>query len=858
MKMRVFGALLLGSILATSVLSLATDDIPLKPIRVHENSQPVPEAWSSREGSPGPDTIEISRTPLVNTDPNSPCRLVDTRAGSGFGGEYGPPSLSANVSRTFTVAGHCGIPVDAQAVAYRFTVVNMTSTGSLSAWPATGPPSTTPFLSWPATSVYAEYSMTLPLGPGGSLTVLENAPAGQTVDLVVDVDRDSLPVGTVRSLNNLFGFLTLTAGANLSITPSGSTLTIASPQTLTGITPGTGIAVSGGPPSPTVLIPPAGILQDRIASGQVVKSLNGLFDGVTLAGAGGATVSQSGQTITVTAPPGLPSGSANQTLRNNGAGWVTNSFLTNTGSAIGIGTPSPVQQLEITGNLRIPATTSTTGQIWIGNFPFIHILGTDNTFVGSAAGNLTLTGPHNTGVGNLALANDTSGQNNASLGTDTLMANTSGSGGTAVGAGALMGNTKGTFNTAVGYFSMANNTTANNNTAVGVGALYTQVYDNGGTPWDSDNTAIGYEALNKNAPTNSSEGIGNTAVGSKALHESATAHENTAVGASSLFNNTSGSENAALGNGSLQGNTTANRNTAVGSSALFTQSFDNGNVPWNSENTAVGYEALRSNQPTTAADGIQNCAFGVAALRDNATGIANTAVGHEALLLNIDGQNNVALGSGASYSNNHGSWNVAIGAVALVDNQSGTGNIAIGHTAGGGETGSNRLYIANGLGPLIYGQFDTKRVAINATDPTTTLDVNGSIRMRTVLASPLNYVCYNGSGVLGYCSSDASLKEDVRPLSADHDVAADLNRLRGVTFAWKDTNRAGEKRDIGVLAQDVEPVLPEVVSTHPDGHKSVDYPKLTAFLIEVAKAQQKEIESLKERLEALERSAPIR
>jgi hypothetical protein len=95
------------------------------------------------------------------------------------------------------------------------------------------------------------------------------------------------------------------------------------------------------------------------------------------------------------------------------------------------------------------------------------------------------------------------------------------------------------------------------------------------------------------------------------------------------------------------------------------------------------------------------------------------------------------------------------------------------------------------------------------------------------------------------------------------DVLASLQKLRGVYYNW-DTSLAkakklGDQREVGMIAQEVEKVLPEVVLTNADGYKSLEYEKLTGYLIEVCKAQQKEIEEqkklsedLKARLDKLE------
>jgi hypothetical protein len=116
----------------------------------------------------------------------------------------------------------------------------------------------------------------------------------------------------------------------------------------------------------------------------------------------------------------------------------------------------------------------------------------------------------------------------------------------------------------------------------------------------------------------------------------------------------------------------------------------------------------------------------------------------------------------------------------------------------------------------------------------------------------------NSAGKLVISSSDARLKKDVSDLSAQLDVLAALGRLRGVTFSWDQANprarELGNRREIGMIAQEVEAVLPELVGAAADGYRSLDYAKLTAFLIEVAKAQQEEIDGLKAALTLLQRA----
>ena len=59
---------------------------------------------------------------------------------------------------------------------------------------------------------------------------------------------------------------------------------------------------------------------------------------------------------------------------------------------------------SVDGNLSLPATTSTTGQVLVNGTRFLHSFGTNNTFLGENAGNFTLTGNDNTGIGSTAVS----------------------------------------------------------------------------------------------------------------------------------------------------------------------------------------------------------------------------------------------------------------------------------------------------------------------------------------------------------------------------------------------------------------------------------------------------------------------
>lgn len=92
----------------------------------------------------------------------------------------------------------------------------------------------------------------------------------------------------------------------------------------------------------------------------------------------------------------------------------------------GIGTMTPNEQLEITGNFRLPPTTAQTGIIKSGVNRFIHNFGLFNFFAGVNAGNLTMQGGFNTAVGNNALLSNITGDRNTAVGAATLISNTYG------------------------------------------------------------------------------------------------------------------------------------------------------------------------------------------------------------------------------------------------------------------------------------------------------------------------------------------------------------------------------------------------------------------------------------------------
>jgi hypothetical protein len=108
--------------------------------------------------------------------------------------------------------------------------------------------------------------------------------------------------------------------------------------------------------------------------------------------------------------------------------------------------------------------------------------------------------------------------------------------------------------------------------------------------------------------------------------------------------------------------------------------------------------------------------------------------------------------------------------------------------------------------------------------------------------------------VTAYFSSDERLKENIEQIDA---ALYKLRKIRGVMFDWTDDvieQRGGEdkyfvrKHDTGVIAQEVEQVLPEVVAVRKDGYKAVRYEKLAGLIIQAINELADEVDEIKQRL----------
>lgn len=266
-------------------------------------------------------------------------------------------------------------------------------------------------------------------------------------------------------------------------------------------------------------------------------------------------------------------------------------------------------------------------------------------------------------------------------------------------------------------------------------------------------------------------------------------------------------------------------NTVIGELAFGSPGFS-------ANTTAIGYRA-------GFGGGDRNTAVGSRALNADTAGQDNTAVGDQALAL-AGGSNHTAVGAGALGLFTTGQNNVALGSDALANFVSGSSNIAIGRQAGFNLTsGDSNLYVGN------FGNAtEDNTIRIGTAGHTRTFV--GGVRGVTTGVNNAVPVVIDAAGQLGTVSSSRRTKFDVASLEPS--VASALQRLRPVQFRYRQAF-ADDSTPIqyGLIAEEVNDVLPELVALGPDGTpETVKYHVLPSLLL----ADVQRLERERQRLEA--------
>lgn len=139
----------------------------------------------------------------------------------------------------------------------------------------------------------------------------------------------------------------------------------------------------------------------------------------------------------------------------------------------------------------------------------------------------------------------------------------------------------------------------------------------------------------------------------------------------------------------------------------------------------------------------------------------------------------------------------------------------------------------------------TNRVGVGTASPIHKfhVDAGGS----TVVAITANGTIHASGDITAFSTSDKQLKNNIVVIS---DPIAKIQSINGVTFEWAESAPDHLNGvDYGVIAQEIEEVLPLAVTTRDTGHKAVKYEKIIPLLIEGIKDQQRQIDELRSKLE---------
>ena len=102
--------------------------------------------------------------------------------------------------------------------------------------------------------------------------------------------------------------------------------------------------------------------------------------------------------------------------------------------------------------------------------------------------------------------------------------------------------------------------------------------------------------------------------------------------------------------------------------------------------------------------------------------------------------------------------------------------------------------------------------------------------------------------VIAFGSSDERLKDNITHI---HNPLSKIDKIGGYKFTWNNKQDTYLGKDVGVLAQEIEAVLPEVVTTRATGYKAVKYEKIVPLLIEGIKELSKKVEDIEKKCDCL-------
>ena len=425
-----------------------------------------------------------------------------------------------------------------------------------------------------------------------------------------------------------------------------------------------------------------------------------------------------------------------------------------------------------------------------------------NAFFGESAGYSATSGCCNAFLGRAAGYDTTTGESNVFVGNNAGELNVSGNNNTFVGREAGYSNTA-SGNTFLGFDSGFNNTTGTEQVFIGYEAGETNITAEGGT-------YVGYQAgkaatasyntlIGSLAGITTTTGTGNTFVGRRSGEDNTEGNYNSALGYYAGQNNTTGSYNVFIGYNAGDTNTTGGQNTYIGGysdgSATLTYA------------TAVGYRSYVTQS--------NSLVLGSIAGVNGATASVNVGIGTSAPVRQLH-----LVGNNAAFRMDRD----VDGASFFMVRTTSTGDVMktfqVGTTASAVGTGE---FIINDLGTEVSG-YGVNRMKIANNGSVT---FTGNVYANSFTPSSMTY------------------KNNVRTYE---NALETVNKLRGVRFDWKDSGKPA----VGLIAEEVEQVVPEVVARDGGNTTGINYASLVGVLVEAVKELKTENENLKKRLLVLE------
>ncbi|WP_395061557.1 tail fiber domain-containing protein [Flavobacterium sp.] len=244
-----------------------------------------------------------------------------------------------------------------------------------------------------------------------------------------------------------------------------------------------------------------------------------------------------------------------------------------------------------------------------------------------------------------------------------------------------------------------------------------------------------------------------------------------------------------------------------------------------------------SSNGSSVGSGTNNIAMGLNSLNLNNSGFSNIAVGTESLHSNLNGSYNVATGVNSLYDVTTGSYNIAVGSFSGVGLTTGNNNTILGSFVSVPPNMTNNIIIADGDGNQRINVITNGFVGVNTNVPTFQLSVNGTAGK-------------TGGGAWA-AFSDIRVKKNILDYSKG---LSEILKIRPVTFEYngKAANKADGKVYVGVIAQEIEKILPTTVTKIKteefDDLRQYDSSELIYTLINAVKELKKEIDVLKEQI----------